>query len=216
MESPAIHRRYLGESKESPLNYENQWLDSSQTQSRSSAQSERLCFGHRKPNQRWATDLANINCGIDGWCVFAPVIDCCTREVLGQALEPTGKNRTVERALKEALLSRFGTFHSAPNGMLLRHDNGLVFGSRNFRAVVKDYGLTQEYITPYTPKQNGLCERFIKTFKEEFCWCNRFKSVAEARLALRAWIHSYNTKQPHQALKYNTPYQQNQKLCKAA
>ena len=70
----------------------------------------------------------------------------------------------------------FGTLRNAPHGMLLRHDNGLVFGSRQYRAVVKDYGLTQEYITPYTPRQNGLCERFIKTFKEELCWTRRFKS----------------------------------------
>ena len=84
------------------------------------------------PNQRWATDLAMIHCGRDGWCVFVPVIDCCTREVLGHALEFTGRAKTAERALEEALLARFGTLRSAPQGMLLRHDNGLVFGSRRY------------------------------------------------------------------------------------
>ena len=168
------------------------------------------------PNQRWATDLANIHCGRDGWCVFVPVIDCCTREVLGHALELTGKAKTAERALEEALLTRFGTLRSAPSGMKLRHDNGLVFGSRQFRSVVKDYGLIQEYITPYTPKQNGLCERFIKTFKEEFCWCHRFHSIEEARLALRTWIFHYNQTRPHQALNFRTPNQRNQDLCKIA
>ncbi|GAA5481950.1 IS3 family transposase ISKpn40 [Haloferula sargassicola] len=168
------------------------------------------------PIQRWATDLGNIFCGEDGWCVFVPVIDCCTREVLGHALELTGKAKTAERALEEALLARFGTLRSAPQGMLLRHDNGLVFGSRRFRAVVRDYGLKQEYITPYTPKQNGLCERFIKTFKEEFCWCNRFTSIAEARVALAKFIHHYNHTRPHQALSYQIPNQRNQDLCKSA
>ena len=169
-----------------------------------------------QPNQRWATDLASIHCGRDGWCVFVPVIDCCTREVLGHALERTGRAKTAERALEEALLARFGTLRSAPEGMLLRHDNGLFFGSRRFRAVVNDYQLTQEYITPYTPQQNGLCERFIKTFKEEFCWNRRFKSIAHARHALRAWIHDYNHRRPHQSLKYLTPTQYNQKLCTQA
>jgi putative transposase len=84
------------------------------------------------------------------------------------------------------LLARFGTLRNAPANMLLRHDNGLVFGSRQYRAVVSDYGLQQEYITPYSPQQNGLCERFIKTFKDEFCWCNRFQSIEQARLKLRA------------------------------
>ncbi|TAF24244.1 MAG: hypothetical protein EAZ71_11135, partial [Verrucomicrobia bacterium] len=50
-----------------------------------------------RPDQRWATDLALIHCGRDGWCVFVPVIDCCTREILGHALEPTGRAKTAER-----------------------------------------------------------------------------------------------------------------------
>lgn len=168
------------------------------------------------PNERWATDLAMLHCGKDGWCVFVPVIDCCTREVLGHALELTGKAKTAERALEEALLARFGTLRSAPAGMKLRHDNGLVFGSRQYRAVVQDYGLTQEYITPYTPQQNGLCERFIKTFKEEFAWTRNFKSIQHARFALRAWIHNYNHHRPHQALKYKAPNQYNQQRCTSA
>ena len=168
------------------------------------------------PDQRWATDLALIHCGRDGWCVFVPVIDCCTREVLGYALERTGRAKTAERALEEALLNRFGTLRSAPPGMLLRHDNGLVFGSRQYRAVVRDYGLRQEYITPYTPQQNGLCERFIKTFKEEFGWCNRFTTIEHARLKLRAWIEHYNTRRPHQSLRYMTPSQYHQDRCKHA
>ena len=35
-----------------------------------------------KPDQRWATDIALVNCGHDGWCALVPVIDCCTRQVL--------------------------------------------------------------------------------------------------------------------------------------
>lgn len=168
------------------------------------------------PNHRWATDLALVHCGRDGWCVFVPVIDCCTREVLGHAVERTGRAKTAERALEEALLNRFGALRSAPPGMLLRHDNGLVFGSRQYRAVARDYGLRQEYITPYTPQQNGLCERFIKTFKEELCWTRRFRSLDHARLAVRAWIEHYNTRRPHQSLNYLTPTQYHQKQCKQA
>ncbi len=117
---------------------------------------------------------------------FVSAIDCCTREVLGYALKRTGRAKTAERALEEALLARFGTLRGAPPNMLLCHDNGWVFGSRLYRALVNDFGLKQEYITPYTPQQNGLCERFIKTFKEEFCWCNHFQSIDQARLKLRA------------------------------
>jgi len=114
------------------------------------------------PNQRWATDIALVHCGRDGWCAFVPVIDCCTREVLGWELSGSWRSRTAERALESALIRRFGYTRGAPPGLVLRHDNGLVFGSRGYIATVGDYGLTQEYITPYTPEENGLCERFIR------------------------------------------------------
>jgi putative transposase len=41
--------------------------------------------------------------------------------------------------------------------------------------------LRQEFITPYTVEQNGLIERFLRSFKEEGVWQHNFGSFAEAR-----------------------------------
>lgn len=163
-----------------------------------------------RPNERWATDFALVHCGQDGWCVFAPVVDCCTREVLGWSLQLTGRTKTAELALEDALLHRFGWVHGAPPGLRLRHDNGLVFGSRAYRALVREYGLAQEYIAPYTPEQNGLCERFIRTFKEECAWLHNFHDIGEARRAVAVFIQFYNNQRHHQALGNLTPAQYHQ------
>lgn len=163
-----------------------------------------------RPNERWATDFALVHCGQDGWCVFAPVVDCCTREVLGWSLQLTARTRTAELALEDALINRFGWVRGAPKGLKLRHDNGLVFGSRAYRRLVQDYGLAQEYIAPYTPEQNGLCERFIRTFKEECAWLHNFKDIGEARRAIAVFVDYYNTQRHHQALNYLTPTQYHQ------
>lgn len=121
-----------------------------------------------RPDERWATDIAMVFWGAeDGWCSFVPVIDCCTREVLGWEISPTPRAKTAERALEGALIRRFGWTVGAPRGLVIRHDNGLVFGSRLYRGCVRNYGLAQEFITPYTPEDNGLVERFIRSFKEE-------------------------------------------------
>ncbi len=154
------------------------------------------------PDQRWSTDIAMVFCGKEGWCSFVPVIDCCTREVLGWELSLTARAKTAERALEQALLNRFGWLHGAPAGLQLRHDNGLVFSSRMYRRIVQEYGLIQEYITPYTPEENGLVERFIRSFKEEFAWQHRFQTLDEARSVIAKWVDWYNSERPHQALNY--------------
>ncbi len=159
-----------------------------------------------RPDLRWATDIALVFCGAaDGWCSFVPVIDCCTREVLGWELSHTARAKTAERALEAALIGRFGWVGGARSGLKLRHDNGLVFGSRTYRKLVREYGLEQEFITPYTPEENGLAERFIRSFKEECAWLNNFESIDQARAAIDKWVEWYNTQRPHQALGYQTP-----------
>lgn len=42
--------------------------------------------------------------------------------------------------------------------------------------------ITQPFITPYTPEQNGIIERFF-----------------------RSWIRWYNEERPHQSLGYRSP-----------
>lgn len=158
-----------------------------------------------RPNERWSTDLAMVWCGRDRWCHLAVVIDCCTREILGWRLSRRGHAQTAESALEEALITRFGHLGRVSEPLVLRSDNGLVFTSRRYTTTVSAYGLTQEFITPYTPEQNGLVERFIRSLKEECVWRHRFESITHAQQVIGQWLRYYNTRRPHQALGYRTP-----------
>ncbi|MCR9144959.1 MAG: integrase core domain-containing protein [bacterium] len=91
---------------------------------------------------------------------------------------------------------------SAP---VLRSDNGLVFGAKAFTRVARRYRLEQEYITPYTPEQNGMIERFFRTLKEECIWQNKFKDQDDAFRAIADWIDDYNSERPHSAPGYLSP-----------
>jgi putative transposase len=82
----------------------------------------------------------------------------------------------------------------------VRSDNGLIFQSRRFRGACRDYRLRQEFITPYTPEQNGVIERFFRTLKEERIRQHNFVSFEDARVKVRKWIQWYNAERPHQAL----------------
>ncbi|MFA0887637.1 MAG: integrase core domain-containing protein [Synergistales bacterium] len=89
--------------------------------------------------------------------------------------------------------------------LILRSDNSLVFTSKRYTNTVRSYWLTQEFITPYTQKQNGIAARFIKILKEEFILQRRFESFSLAQSVIGSWIHHYNTGRTHRALGYKSP-----------
>ena len=150
------------------------------------------------PNQCWATDIARIWCGQDRWCHIALlVIDCASRELLGWRLSNQGNAATAETALEEALIHRFGHLGRVPGPLRLRSDSGLVFTARRYTQTVRAYGLMQEFITPCSPEQSGMIERFIRTLKEECVWHHRFESISHAREVIGRWIRHYNTERPH-------------------
>ena len=174
----------------------------------------------KAPNERWSTDMCRVWAGRDGWTTLALVIDCRTRELLGWHLSRSGRATTAASALdrshgppsvrgpwRRALITRFGTLGRVPREFLLRSDNGLVFTSRKFTALVRGYGLKQEFITPHCPQQNGMVERVIRTLKEQCVHRRRFDSIQYAARAIGDWIGFYNHRCPHQALKMKTPAQ---------
>ena len=92
-----------------------------------------------------------------------------------------------------------------PAPFLLRSDNGLVFTSRGFTALVKGYGLRQESITPHNPQQNGMVERVIRTLKAVPMYTLLLESLQHASRVISDWISFYNQRRPHQALGMKTP-----------
>ncbi len=160
-----------------------------------------------RSNQRWATDVTHIYCGSDGWCHMPIVIDCADREIIGWRLSSSGKAQIAEAALEDALIRRFGPGPQRPKNLVLRSDNGLVFMAKAYRRTVRDYGIGQEYITPYTPEQNGVAERVFRTLKEECVWLHRFDTREEAERAIARWVERYNTERPHESLGWLTPHQ---------
>jgi putative transposase len=158
-------------------------------------------------NERWAVDATHIDCGVDGWGHLVAVIDCYDREIVGWEFAMRGRAKEAERAVEMACLARFGTLRPYGEVPMIRSNNGLIFQSQRFRAACRFYRLSQEFITPYTPEQNGVIERWFRSLKEECVWQHQFHTFAEAKQAVTAWIRWYNEARPHQALGYQSPTQ---------
>ena len=159
-----------------------------------------------RSNERWAMDVTHIPCGQDGWAHLAAVIDCHDREIIGYEFALRSRAKEAERAVETACLQRFGTLRPV-DAPVLRSDNGLIFQSWRFRQACRDYRLQQEFITPYTPEQNGMIERFFRSLKEECVWQHAFQTFEDARRIIRDWVQWYNHGRPHSALGYRSPVQ---------
>ena len=140
----------------------------------------------------------------DGRAHLVGVINCHDRERLGWEFALRGRAKEAERAIEEACIARFGTLSPTGGTPVVRSDNGLIFQSRRFRAACRDYRLTQENITPYTPEQNRIIERFFRSLKEECVWQHRFKDSIEAKEAILQWIEWYKAWRPHRGLSYRS------------
>jgi len=161
-------------------------------------------------NSRWAIDMTHLFTKQDGWCHLVAVIDCYDRYLVGWRFSRSGKAGISAGALEDALIRE--KIMPKVHGLVIRSDNGLVFGSKRFHETVTKYRLYQEYITPYTPEQNGMIERFFRSFKEECVWQHNFVSFDEAYNKIADWIDYYNFQRPHLALGYATPAEVRNKL----
>ncbi len=162
-----------------------------------------------RPNERWAIDTTHLFTQQDGCCHLTAILDCCDRTIVGWRLSRSGVAGVAAAALEEALRDR----RIDPTTQLaLRSANGLVFGAKAFVQVARRYGITQDYITLYTPEQNGIIERFFLTLKQECVWLHRFESRDHAFRIIAAWLDRYDADRLHSALGHLTPKEYREKL----
>lgn len=131
------------------------------------------------------------------------IIDCCTRKIVGVHVSRRGRALEAEKALKMSCLDELGLVYSKGEVRPVpRSDNEKVFISKRFTQRCSQYGLNQEFITPYTPQQNGMIERFFRSLKEECIWLRNFQGLKDAKETISEWVTFYNKEQPHQMLRY--------------
>lgn len=162
-------------------------------------------FSSYKPSTGWGQLQCRVWTGRDGWASLTLVIDCYSGELLGWHLSRSGRSKTAEAALEQALIARYGCLGKVRHPFLLRSDNGLVFTSHSYAALVKSYGLQQEFITPYSPEQNGMVERVIRTLKDQCVHRHTFETLQYASRVIADWIGFYNHRRHQQALGMKTP-----------
>ncbi len=87
------------------------------------------------------------------------------------------------------------------------HDNGSEF-EKHFARLLTSLKIPEYFSRVKTPKDNPVCERFNRTFKQEFLRMGNYTSdLHEFNRRLTSWLLKYNCYRPHQTLGYMTPFQ---------
>ncbi|GGF11338.1 hypothetical protein GCM10007298_04170 [Williamsia phyllosphaerae] len=86
----------------------------------------------------------------------------------------------------------------------LMTDNAWAY-QHSLRAVCADHAITQKFIKPHCPWQNGKVERLNRTLATEWAYRHPYTSNAERTAALAPWLENYNTDRRHSALGGHPP-----------
>ena len=151
-------------------------------------------------NEFWVGDITYVHTD-SGWHYMAVVMDLYSRRIVGWSLADHMRADLVCDAMKMALSTR----QYAP-GVIFHSDRGSQYGSRQFRALLKNANMLQSMSARANPYDNAWTESFIGTLKNEMGDLLGNHSPHQTRLNCFHYIEGYyNTQRRHSALGYLSP-----------
>ena len=84
-------------------------------------------------------------------------------------------------------------------------DNGSSYRSHQFRQACQTMQIRHHRTRPYTPRTNGMAERFIQTALREWAYSQHWTDSLQRDDCLQPWTHYYNHQRPHGSLDYKPP-----------
>jgi len=149
-----------------------------------------------QPNQAWQIDITYIKIR-SGFVYLVCLIDVYSRRIMGWNISIFLDTASCIQALEMALLS------AKPD--IINSDQGCQFTSDNWchLLMLNDIKISMDGKGRWA--DNMYIERLWRTIKYELVYLHRFETVQDARVAIGNYINFYNTRRPHQALRYNVP-----------
>jgi len=87
----------------------------------------------------------------------------------------------------------------------IRTDNGPEFTSHHYMNWCEQNAIEPLFIQPGKPNQNGLVERFNRTYREDILDAYIFESIEQVQIVSENWQSEYNYGHPHQSLQGKSP-----------
>jgi len=151
------------------------------------------------PDQLWVADMTYIPTW-SGWLYLAMVLDVYSRKIVGWAMDTNMRTELILDALQMAVTQR------QPRGVIHHSDRGSQYTSYAFGKRCQEAGIMPSMGSVGDAYDNAMAESFFATLEREVLDRRRFKSQAEARMAIFEWIEGwYNPHRRHSGLGYRSP-----------
>lgn len=150
------------------------------------------------PNITWSMDFMQDRLLNEAKLRTFNVIDDFGREALNITIDTSIRASYVTRELDKLI-----EWRGKPDR--LRVDNGPEFIAQDMEDWAALNGIHLQFIKKGRPMENGLIERFNRTYREEVLDAYLFQSIDQLREITAAFIWSYNQQRPHDSLLDCTP-----------
>ena len=157
-----------------------------------------------RPDEKWYTDLTEVETTDFGPCPLMAILDGCTREVVAWDFFPSCGAGEASGVVEQAVEARFPRTLQA-SGTVLVVDQGSQFIAKRFIERTRLLGLDLRWTRKKRPEDNGLQESFHGHLKMDYLWIREPESFFETRRHLAESIRHYTTERPHSSLGYLTP-----------
>ena len=135
-----------------------------------------------------------------GFLYLAVVLDAFSRRIVGWSMATTLHMQVVLDAVNMALWQR------RPSGVIHPSDHGSQYTSIEFGKRCREAGVRPSMGSVGDAYDNAMAERFFATLECELLDRCRFKTQAEARMAVFQFIEGfYNPRRRHSSLGYLSP-----------
>jgi putative transposase len=158
-------------------------------------------FDPDRPDMAWCGDITYIPTQ-EGWLYLASVIDLASRHLLGWSMSTHHDADLVTGALQAAVATRG---RDRMDGTIFHTDRGAEYTSAACINTCARLGLRRSMGRTGSCLDNAVAESWFATLKVELVDRCHYRTRAEARASIFAWIHRYNRVRLHSTIGYLPP-----------
>lgn len=152
------------------------------------------------PGKKLVGDITYIKTG-EGWLYLATVIDCCTKEVIGYAMDDHYQTPLISQAIRNAARNR-----KLADSAIFHSDRGSNYMSAEFAVTLKQFGLLRSSGRTGVCWDNAMAESFFGALKNERVSRMTYLTREAARQDITQYIELwYNHRRLHSAVGYRPP-----------